>query len=81
MSHLSTVGDTRIDRAAFAEQLSEATERTVTFAATMVRQRMPASRRYLIVPQAASYPPGTRSRATSKSIPRTCSSPVRRSAR
>jgi hypothetical protein len=57
VSHLSTIEDTCIDRAGFAEQLREATERALTVAATMVRQRMLTSWRYLIVPEAAGYPP------------------------
>ena len=35
----ATAGDTRIEREPFAERFREATERAVTFAATMVRQR------------------------------------------
>ena len=57
MNDLSALCDRAIDRAAFAEQLREATDRAVTFAATMVRQPMPPSRRFLILPEAGGYPP------------------------
>ena len=57
MGQLSPHADGRIDRTAFAEQLRRATERAVAFAATMVRQRLPASCHYLIVPEAGGYPP------------------------
>lgn len=57
MGQLSPLEDGRIDRAAFTAQLREATERAVAVAATMVRQRLPAPRRYLIVPEGGGYPP------------------------
>jgi hypothetical protein len=50
---LSPAGDQRIERDAFARQFREAVEASVAFAATMARQHLPASRCFLIEPNAS----------------------------
>ena len=53
MSRLSPLNDGRIDRTAFAEHFAGAVDAAVAFAATIVRQRLPSSRRFLIEPNAS----------------------------
>jgi hypothetical protein len=45
--------DKRIDRAAFASRFRKAVESSIAFAATMVRQTLPESWRFVIEPNAS----------------------------